>query len=579
MNNKKKYSEYVISFCVPCLVFTLLLAVFKIAPFGDYTLFFNDMSGQYISFFSYLKQMLMGEKSSLYTFSKLIGGDLQGWISYYLLSPFNFIVLLFKTSDMALAASALTLAKLGSCGLTSYIFLSKKSDSMPLKLIFSTAYALMAYNIVYAQNIMWLDGVIILPIIAIGIDDIIDKNKYLTYIMALAYGIITNYYIGYMLCGFSVIYFLFKLLLKDGVVLKEKAKKLGIFTYGSLTGGAISAFVLLPTIKSLEGTTKQSLPLNELISLSTNLRMRELVKHIFFPSATLNDFSTNLPNVYVGLVVLIMMLLFFVSRKIHWKEKLLAFGIVIFFIASFYFTTPNLAWHGFMYPVCFSFRFSFIFSFFVILFAFRFMQTMDIDNKKLLLYGALVVNTAFIFAFAFNNFRTAYLTENSFKTFYNDVNPSVQAVKSLEEDGFYRIEKDFAYSLNDAMTFGYNGLEHYSSGEKLITRKLPKIMGYPVREAYGKYGNGSTLSADSFWGIKYLMTHGEGKHGTEKINEINGVSTYKNPYALPLAIISDREILDLRTSTLHMSDAAGEILSCALKEAYSFVNTQENTEG
>ncbi|MEG1049429.1 MAG: YfhO family protein, partial [Oscillospiraceae bacterium] len=205
-----------------------------------------------------LKQMLAGQQSTLYTFSKLLGGDLQGLISYYLLSPFNFIVLLFKTSDMALAVSTLVLLKIGSCGITSYFFLSKRSDNTALKLIFSTAYALMAYNIVYAQNIMWLDGVIILPIIAVGIDKLLDENKFLTYIMALSYGIITNYYIGYMLCGFSVIYFGYRLLLKNGIKLSELLKKSVLFAYSSITSGMLSGFVLLPTLKSLEGTSKQS---------------------------------------------------------------------------------------------------------------------------------------------------------------------------------------------------------------------------------------------------------------------------------------------------------------------------------
>ncbi|MEG2082939.1 MAG: YfhO family protein, partial [Oscillospiraceae bacterium] len=206
------------------------------------------------------------------------------------------------------------------------------------------------------------------------------------------------------------------------------------------------------------------------------------------------------------------------------------------------------------------------------------MENCEVSDKKLALYGLLAANTITLFALAFANIRTMYMTDNTFKTFYNDVSPSVESIKEMEKDSFYRVEKDFNYSHNDGMTFGYNGLEHYSSGEKLATRRLPRIMGYTVREALGMYNAGSFLGADSFLGVKYFMSYGQGKKGTEKINECNGISTYKNPYALPLVFESSQELLELPVSKLHTADAAGEIMSVALKEEYSFTNLQGTVE-
>ena len=77
--------------------------------------------------------------------------------------------------------------KIGFCGLTSYMYFSKTfNNKTKTSIIFSIVYALTAYNIVYSQNIMWLDGVIWLPIIFLGIDRLINKKPLLLIIKKLS---------------------------------------------------------------------------------------------------------------------------------------------------------------------------------------------------------------------------------------------------------------------------------------------------------------------------------------------------------------------------------------------------------
>ena len=56
---------------------------------------------------------------------------------------------------------------------------------------------------------MWLDGVMILPLVALGLHFIKDKNHYWLYPLAIAYSLMTSWYIGFMICVFAVIYFLY----------------------------------------------------------------------------------------------------------------------------------------------------------------------------------------------------------------------------------------------------------------------------------------------------------------------------------------------------------------------------------
>lgn len=108
-----------------------------------------------------------------------------GILPYYLLSPFNFILLFFTSSQMPTAIFIMTILKIGACGLTSYIFLNRIFHKTWSPLIFSVCYAFMSFNMVYLSHIMWLDGVILLPIVALGIHRIIDKKRPLCYIISL----------------------------------------------------------------------------------------------------------------------------------------------------------------------------------------------------------------------------------------------------------------------------------------------------------------------------------------------------------------------------------------------------------
>ena len=66
------------------------------------------------------------------------------------LSPFNFLFLLFSNENLPLAVTLVALLKIGACGFTFYYFLAKVyGGRTKLAILFSTAYALMAYNVVY----------------------------------------------------------------------------------------------------------------------------------------------------------------------------------------------------------------------------------------------------------------------------------------------------------------------------------------------------------------------------------------------------------------------------------------------
>ena len=108
----------------------------------------------------------------------------------------------------------------------------------------------------YSWNIMWLDCILLFPLIMRGLERLVQEKKGLLYSIALGVSILSNYYISIMTCIFMVIYFAALLVLEAG-----KGKRAGFylsaavrFVLYSLAAGGLAAAVLLPEIYALQMT-------------------------------------------------------------------------------------------------------------------------------------------------------------------------------------------------------------------------------------------------------------------------------------------------------------------------------------
>ena len=118
MKNRKGIN-YVLVFLIPILVMMVLYACIGVYPFGKKSLLTVDLAGQYVAFFNSLKNIFTGDISMFYSFSKTLGGNMFGLVTYYLLSPFNLIFMLFDKINITEAILVINLLKIGACGLTS----------------------------------------------------------------------------------------------------------------------------------------------------------------------------------------------------------------------------------------------------------------------------------------------------------------------------------------------------------------------------------------------------------------------------------------------------------------------------
>ena len=165
----KKNIIYILAFILPIIIIIFVFLLRKVGISSNTTILFGDMFSQYIGFFGKLKDVLSGDGSIFYAFNKSLGGNTIGLFAYYLASPLNLIFVLFPKELLSNAILIIYLIKIGISSLALAIYINKvyrKNDYSIL--IFSLCYGLMSYTIVFHINIMWLDGVMLLPLIEIG---------------------------------------------------------------------------------------------------------------------------------------------------------------------------------------------------------------------------------------------------------------------------------------------------------------------------------------------------------------------------------------------------------------------------
>ncbi len=369
----KKYMLF--AFFTPILVM-LLTFLFTGMFFGKTSYLALDMNAQYVYFFEQLRDVLTGKESFFYTLERSLGGEFFGYYTYYLASPLSFIVVLFPDTMIVEAIGLMMVLKSALASLSFCIFLynTRPVNSIGFSM-FSVAYAFCAYATAYQTNIMWMDALIWLPLIALGIRALIREGKFKLFVISLSVGIWSNYYIGYMLCIFAALYFVFFLATHSrdernphGVKLHVLKACLRFFLYTCLVL-AMAAGVLLTAIYSLSFGKSDAFDISKL-AFTVNIDFIDVIAKMFI--GTFDTFRPEgKPHIYVGTLALLLLPLFYISKKVKLREKIGYSVLTTVFLASFTINALNLFWHGFSVPVWLNYRYSFIFSFVILIMAYR----------------------------------------------------------------------------------------------------------------------------------------------------------------------------------------------------------------
>lgn len=600
-----------LAFLIPSLTLALMYVAMLIYPFGDGTVLVLDLNGQYVYFFEALRDAIVGKGSIFYSFERTLSGEFLGIFAYYLASPLSLIVALFPKYMMQEAMFTIIILKCGLCGLTSLYYITRtRKISNVGALIFSCCYALSVYGVVYASNTMWIDCMYLLPLIMLGLEELICHKKYLLYTVSLALALITSYYIGYMICIFAVLYFLafyFGRTREERGALLEKLHfiKSGLrFALFSIISAMLASPVLLPAIYSLTfGKDDFSNP--KFVFTEKTDFIDIFLKML--PASYDTVRPEGMPFIYCSVLCIILGVLYFLTPGIASRRKISNGVLLAIFAVSFCGSTIDLVWHGFQFPNWLNFRYSFIFIFLITLIAAdTFVRLKDIPGERItavvivfMLLCALLQKTEYeninmmaciwaalgcavlcligikvcksgvrggvvvmlcltLVELYGNGVASEYMMHDdvgfskhsSYSNFMNRYRPAAQYMEE-NDPSLYRSENYVMRKVNDNYAIGLKGI---SGSTSTLNKKVIDFlcdMGYSSRSHHSNYSGGTPVG-DSLLGIKYLLSNTEVSadpaYTTEWIDEENKTVLYRNPYALPLAYTVSGEFENFDTS-------------------------------
>lgn len=558
---------YFLSFLLPVVILFAAYIQFGVWPFGERSVLSLDLNAQYVYYYDYMYDVFAGEESFFYSWSRNLSGEFAGIIGYYLASPFNFLVWLWDRSWITEGLLTMMLAKAGSCGLATCFLLKKHRNYSDItSLLFSIMFALCGFFVVQTMDPMWLDGLVALPLVVMGVERVCDKRRFKLYVLSLVYIFVANFYIGYMVGIFSALYMLYYLASgkSSNKNMREYIGAMLMYACASVAAILMSCFMLLPVYKSLSnGKFTFSDPD---FSLAENFDISDIFIKLF-PSTYDTVRMEGMPALYAGTLALVCAAIYFISRRVSARERISGAVLIGTLVLCMYIRPIDMLWHGGQMPNWLPYRYSFVISFLIVLFgaqvfdkvkkirpksigaAFAVLLAMLLfadHNNDSEFYDAvltigiplLVLAVVCIVLYVFRKYcdhptaksllvvlicaecfmntvmslhqmheDIVFSTRASYRFDIPETRKVTEEVQQLD-DSFYRMEKTFHRCVNDPIALQMYGMSHSSSTLNSKAIMLLKQLGFVSREHYTRY-DGSTVLTDDIFGVKYILAKDE----------------------------------------------------------------------
>lgn len=603
MNKIKKYLPEILSLIIPVLIVLLSCLLKNNYPFND--LIFSKYDGlyQYPSFTINFKNALLGKNSLFYSFGGGLGYNFYVTAIYYTFNPTNILCLFANQNNIIdyyffIILLRISLSSFTMCKYLKYKFKNQKNI---FYIMFSICYALMGYNVAYYYNYMYFDNIVFFPILIMGLEKLIYERNNKLYILMLTISILSNFYIGYMECIFSLLYFIYcyyNLNKKDKRIIKD-------FIISSVLSGIMCTITLLPTIIQLiNGKLEHFTIVEQTNYFGFNINFLNIFYKSMPGMMQLEDIKYGSVNIYTSLLVSVLVIKYFFLKNVNKKEKITTLIFILFFLLSISFNMIDYIWHMFQRPIWYPNRYIFTFSFFLILIACKTyinIEKVKQNNKEKILSIVIFISLAiypiiklnilndkikicsfilgilllFEYTFLLENkkanifivcmllleitFNTIITFDNlecphSYNALQKDINENTEIIKKIKtneskNNNFYRTHIQRTTIYTQGSFYNYNGIDIFNS---IKNSKLIHFFGdqfnYETTNRTKLIFNGYNPYISSIIGIKYINGIPNEDYYEKYNNDIQVLSIYKNNDALALAYMVNNNILNYTPS-------------------------------
>lgn len=565
----KKHTNQMAAFILPVLIMLALFAACHAYPFGRRLYDNGDMVNQYIAIMAYFRQNWGNWHALLYSHSLGLGGNFFTVWAYYLASPLNLLALLFPVRLIPVFYELNILLISGLTGLFTNVYLVRSkwlnrhnvsSKLTIVRLILSTGFALSTYFITNAACIMWFDVIMLLPLLMLALERLLEDGKPGWFGFLYGMCLLANYYTGYIVSVFLVFavvgWLAYQLWIKRATI-KYVIKRLVILIIAGGAGLLIGCFTLLPSMHAQKLVSAAPFTItNETLSPLVQLPLGLFNGAI---SAAQTGIYNKIPMLFTTTLTLILIVTFFLMRRINWREKVIC-GVGLFIFAlSVHFQTTYMIWHAFTMPNGYDHRESFVLVFTLTALAYYAAQcylakpTQVVYWSVAVLIGVmgilrLATHGAFIqlhiicvniilmviwavflkYSFRWSsaalvvlacvdllsanhvvasqtiagglNWPSYSMQEQKMGRVINAIRPS--------KGSFYRIGTNARINNNDPLQFNYYGLSDYTSQQPTFETDFLSSVGYYQKYSWTRwsnFNNGATRAMNDLLGVKYYV--------------------------------------------------------------------------
>ncbi|WP_225886322.1 YfhO family protein [Streptomyces canus] len=350
-------------------------AVARSYPFGPRTRNVNDLGNQYVPFHAHLWDLLHGRATGglLVNWQSGFGTSFLPDLGTYLTSPFALLVAVFPRDEIDLAVYVITVLKIACAGAAmAWLLLRLRPGRWWAAGLLGASYALCGWTVATASyNLMWLDGLIALPLLCLVGEWILSGRRPLLGVLVVTAAWIANFYTAYMATLAAALVFLLRLWLAD-LPRRRRLTAAGraalTFALGTGLAAPLVTVVYFGSAHASEGRFTRFAPVG-----AQDLPARLLP----------TTYSFGSPALFVGTTALLLALALPFHRAAPRRVRAGWTLLVLVVTLSMQWGPTHLLWHAFAEPQGSSYRQTFVVCALLVIAAWHTLSYGPLDRRAL----------------------------------------------------------------------------------------------------------------------------------------------------------------------------------------------------
>ncbi|MCR5251222.1 MAG: YfhO family protein [Lachnospiraceae bacterium] len=356
--------ELIVTFFLAAGIVSAAFFLAGIMPGGAFRAMDTDSYDQMTSMQMMLARRIREGGPLFYSMDTSLGQNTALLYAFCAYSPTTLLFLLIPDAYAAMIAGMIL--RLALAALCFHLFLRfglgwERRENI----LFALCYGLCGFSAEYLLSVNLLDGLYLLPLVMWALFYAVRTKRVAALVPAYAAAFMIQFYSGYLIGLFSAASLLAILFLRDGSgFLRKNIRFLLRWLYAVVCAVLISMVFLAPAIAFfLSGTGISSVALHERIPFW------DLLYAFLFGRAL--SIETEVPFLYAGIPMLLLVPLYFANKEIPKRERLLCAAAALSLPLSLYVDPLYSLLHAFNRPDGFTVRYAFLYVFFFLLLAAR----------------------------------------------------------------------------------------------------------------------------------------------------------------------------------------------------------------